>query len=504
MDAPMNEARKLELERVPTGVPGLDKILRGGLLRGSVYIVEGAPGAGKTILANQICFNHVADGGGAVFVTLLAESHVRMMQHLRPMSFFDESVIPDRLYYVSGFAILETDGLKGIVDLIRREIKGHKATMLVLDGFGVTEEAASSEREFKKFVHDIQSHAAAADCTVLLLTNGSVRRMEPEYTMVDGVLHIDDSLIGQRAERSLQVRKFRGSGGLRGKHQFRITERGLVVFPRVEAAYATPSTLDEYKLRRTTIGVKGVDDMLSGGLLAETSNGVFGPTGAGKTTLGIQFVAAGTPTEPALFFGLYEHPERLRAKAKTMSIDLPALEKQRAVEIIWRPQGEQLLDELGNQLIDAVHERRFKRVCIDGFGGLMQSAAHPERITSFVSTLGNELRAQGATVLLTMETRDVLGSSMQLPIDGMSSLLEGLLNMRYVEVQGELRRLIAITKLRDSDFDGRLHDFNITSRGIQVGEPFRGLEALLSGHARKPRANAPNAGARKRTRKGKS
>jgi circadian clock protein KaiC len=500
----MNEPRILELARVATGVPGLDKILRGGFLQGSVYIIEGAPGAGKTILANQICFNHVAGGGGAVFVTLLAESHVRMMQHLRPMAFFDESVIPDRLYYVSGFGILETDGLKGVIDLIRREIRGHKASMLVLDGFGTTEDSASSERDFKKFVHDIQSHAAAADCTVLLLTNGSARTVAPEYTMVDGVLHLEDCLIGQRAERSLQLRKFRGSGGLRGKHQFRITARGIVVFPRVESAYATPSTLDKYKLRRTTSGVKGVDEMLSGGLLAETSNGVFGPTGAGKTTLGIQFVAAGTPAEPAVFFGLYEHPERLRVKAKSMGIDLPALEQRGAVEIMWRPQGEQLLDELGNQLIDAVRERGFRRVCIDGFGGLLQSAAQPERITSFISALGNELRAQNATVLLNMETRDVLGSTMQLPVDGMSSLLEGLLNMRYVEVQGELRRLIAITKLRDSDFDARLHEFNITSRGIRVGEPFRGLEALMSGHARKPRAPAPKAGARRRTRKGKS
>jgi circadian clock protein KaiC len=340
---------------------------------------------------------------------------------------------------------------------------------------------------------------------VLLLTNGSNRPAIPEYTMVDGVIHLEDVVYGLRPERALQVAKFRGSGALRGRHQFRITDNGIVVFPRIEAAFAAPSTLDEYKLKRMSIGVSGLDHMLGGGLLQTTSTGVLGPTGAGKTTLGIHYIALGTPDEPALFFGFYEHPERLRTKAESMGIDLRGLLERRAVEIIWRPQGEQLLDELGHQLVNAVRTRRFRRVFIDGFGGLMQSTAHPERITRYISVLGNELRALGATVLIAMETRDVVGSSMQLPVDGMSSLLEGLLNIRYVEVAGELRRLIAVTKLRDSDFDARLHHFKITARGIQVGEPFRNLEAVLSGYARaqKPAA-APKARGAKRSRKGKS
>jgi len=129
---------QLKLERVPTGITGLDRILRGGLLRGGVYIIEGVPGTGKTILANQICFSHVAAGGHGAFVTLLAESHTRMLQHLQPMSFYHEEAIPDRLYYVSGFRILESEGLKGIVDLLRREITGHQASLLVLDGFATT------------------------------------------------------------------------------------------------------------------------------------------------------------------------------------------------------------------------------------------------------------------------------------------------------------------------------------------------------------------------------
>src|ERR1700745_2504678 len=123
-----------ELARVPSGISGLDEILPGGLLEGGVYIIQGRPGAGKTILANEICFRHAAAGGRAAYVTLLAEMHTRLLQHLRPLAFFNKAFIPKSLYYVSAFQTLEGDGLKGLIDVLRREIKGQHADLLVVDG----------------------------------------------------------------------------------------------------------------------------------------------------------------------------------------------------------------------------------------------------------------------------------------------------------------------------------------------------------------------------------
>src|SRR3954466_6366245 len=107
------------LERLSTGIPGLDRILDGGLLEAGVYIVQGPPGAGKTILANQACFYHASEGGRAVYITLLAESHSRMFGHLRRMAFFDDTKIPDSVYYVGAFSTLESEGLAGLVALVR-------------------------------------------------------------------------------------------------------------------------------------------------------------------------------------------------------------------------------------------------------------------------------------------------------------------------------------------------------------------------------------------------
>jgi len=482
---------EMKLERIPAGITGLDQILEGGLLGGGVYVLEGPPGTGKTVLANQICFNHVAAGGRGVFVTLLAESHSRMLQHLQSMTFYREDVIPDRLYYVSGFRILESEGLKGIVELLRREIKGHRATLLVIDGFATTEESAPSAREFKKFVHEVQSHAAALECTILLLTNGSESEISPEYTMVDGMVHLEDTLFDQRTERTLRVVKFRGSDFLPGRHPFRITSQGLEIFPRVEVAFAVPTVRDAYAPHRQSTGIATLDAILGGGLFSETSNGLYGPTGIGKTTLGLQYLAQSSAAEPGTFFGFFESPERLRVRAQTLGIDLRGLERRGAVEVIWHPQGEHILDELGHRMIEAVRRRGVKRLFVDGYGALIESATNPERMTRFVSTLSNELRALKATVIMSMESRNVLGTATELPSKGLSSLLEGLILMRYTELDGRIRRVVSVTKIRDSGFDPSLREFEITPRGIEIGEPIHGVEAALSGFAREPKLVRP-------------
>ncbi|WP_448187816.1 RAD55 family ATPase [Azospirillum sp. sgz301742] len=481
------------IERVPTGIPGLDAVLCGGLLKGGVYIVQGTPGAGKTTLANQMCFTHVASGGRAAYITLLAESHTRMLQHLRPMAFFDETIIPDRLYYVSAFHMLENEGLKGLTDLLRREIRSHRASLLVLDGLAAAEETATSAREFKKFVHEVQSHAVANDCTVLLLTTGGTGEVSAEHTIVDGLIELDDQLFDVRSERSLHVRKFRGSASLRGRHPFRITSEGLVVYPRIEAAFAAPSRHPPALHVRTSSGVDGLDALIGGGMIRATTTATVGPTGVGKTTFGLHFLQGSSAAEPGLLFGFYETPERLKTKAAMLGIDLAGLEASGALEIVWQAQGENLLDELGHRLLDAVRRRGVRRLFVDGLGGFIESAIHPDRISRYLSVLSNELRALDVTTIYSLETRDVVGPTVQMPISGVSSLVESVVVLRYVEVQAHTRRLLSIMKIRDSGFDPALHEFEITDRGVGIVGPFPAYEALLGGFAHQPEAS-PSAG----------
>ena len=247
--------RRLSVGR--PGLPGLDRILEGGLLASGVYIVQGPPGAGKTILANQACFHHASTGGHAVYVTLLAESHSRMFAHLRRMAFFDEAAIPDRVYYIGGYSTLQSGGLDALVALIRGAIQKHKATLLVVDGLISAQESAPTERDFKRFLHEIQTLADLTGCTVLLLTNAERSSgFFPEHTMVDGVLHLTDELSELRPLRHIRVLKLRGSAPIRGLHSVRITDKGFEVRPRIETLFPQGPVREERRRQRREAGVR--------------------------------------------------------------------------------------------------------------------------------------------------------------------------------------------------------------------------------------------------------
>jgi circadian clock protein KaiC len=491
-----------EIERVPSGVPGLDTVLRGGFLRGGVYILQGVPGAGKTVLANQIVHHHVAGGGRCLYVTLLAETHARMMLHLAQMPWFDQAAMPSALVYVSAFRILEEEGLRGLLGLLRREGEAQAASLMVLDGFVAAQAVAPSETEFKKFVHELQVQAGMTDRTILLLTSGHGDVVSPEHTMVDGVLELGDEAYGFRAERGLTVHKFRGTGFLRGRHPFRITDAGVVVYPRFEALHAQPSRSAEARQHRLSTGVEQLDAMLAGGIPEATTTAVIGPSGAGKTILGLHFVARASAAEPGLFFGFFETPSRLLAIAKGIGLDLEGGVERGHVELLWQAPTEDIMDALAHRLGEAVRRRGVRRLVVDGLGGFIETATQPDRITRFFAALSNELRALGVTAIYTLETRDVVGSTMQMPVNGISSLVENLIFLRYVEYHAEVRRVLSVLKVRTSAFDRKLREFEIDDRGIRLADTFESARKLLSGTAEEASA-APPAETRRAAPRGK-
>ena len=167
------------IERVPSGVPGLDTVLKGGFPRGGIHILQGVPGTGKTTLGNQICYHHATAGGRALYATLLSETHARMLLHLGTMRFFDPARLPDQIAYVSGFGALQGEGLPGLVALLRREVAARKAGVLVLDGLVAAEDRAASDTEFKTFIQELQAQAGLHGCTVFLLTTAKGQAVPP-------------------------------------------------------------------------------------------------------------------------------------------------------------------------------------------------------------------------------------------------------------------------------------------------------------------------------------
>jgi len=443
------------------------------------------PGAGKTILGNQICFNHAARGGHAVYVTLLAESHSRMFAHLERMAFFDERAIPDRVYYIGGYSTLAAEGLTALVTLVRGAIHKHEATLIV-DGLVSAHESSPTDAEFKRFVHEIQTLADLTGCTVLLLTNAQrASGFFPEHTMVDGVLHLTDELSELRPLRHIRVLKLRGSAPVRGLHSMRITDQGIEVTPRIETR-VPQGVVNEEDLAagpKVALGLATLDEMLRGGVRRRSITMLLGSSGSGKTLLGMQFLANGVRHgERVVYFGFYERPEAILAKC--MRVGIGGLKEgvdQGLARIIWHKPVEGVIDELGESLIQTVGSFRPQRLFLDGMEGFEWAADFPERMSHVYSAIAQELERLGVTTLYTTETRALFAKTIEVPINGLSAATQNIILLRHVEHRAAMLRVLAILKVRDDDYDARMREIRITDDGIQLLDTFAGESGVASG-----------------------
>lgn len=471
------------LTRFRSGIEGLDTLLKGGLVAGASYIIQGRPGSGKTILANQVAFNHVREGGRVLVATLLSETHERLFQFLSTLSFFDPNRIGAEVQFVSAFDTLENEGLDEVVKLLRREISRQKASLLIVDGLLNARSRAENTIDTKKFISELQGHAAFAGCTVLFLTSSRLDEGSPEHTMVDGVIELGEELCGVRSVRRIQLRKTRGSGALSGLHDCVITDDGLVVYPRLESMLSRPTRPDSADLTRVRSGVGSLDSLIGGGLPSSSVSLAIGPSGIGKTSFGLHFLGQSSQEEPGLLFGFYETPQRVRLKARCIGLDFDSLIERGALDILWQPSTEGNIDAVGANLLRQVEARGVKRLMIDSLGGMARLASTPGRLVEFFSVLMNELRARGVTVFATWEMRDLFGSDIHAPGPELSSIVDNLFLMRFVELNSELKRLLSILKMRDSFYDSSLFEVVLNEHGIDLSKAFKNAATVLSGSA---------------------
>ncbi|MBB5984812.1 ATPase domain-containing protein [Sphingobium lignivorans] len=459
-----------EIPRLASGISGLDKVLAGGFITGASYIIQGRPGAGKTILSNQIACAHVAGGGRVLYVTLLSESHERLFQSLDSLSFFDRGKLGSEIIYVSVFQTLRDEGLDAVVKLLRKETKRQDATLLVFDGLLNARDRADTDFDVKTFVAEVQGQAAFVGCTVLFLTSSRANEVCPEHTMVDGVIELTDTLAGARTVRQLQVRKSRGSKALGGLHKFEITDEGITVFPRIETL-VTPEIVDApVREGCLTTGIPNLDALIGGGFPVGSVTLLAGPTGSGKTTIGLHFLSQSTEEEPGLHFGFFETPQRLRAKARALGFAL-AEEGDPSLTVEWTPLADNILDKLAHRLIDRVRAQGVRRLFIDGLGGFERAAVYRPRLVEFFASLMDQLRADGVTTLATWEIRQLLGSDVEAPATDISAILDNMILLRRWEEDHRSIRSVSVQKMRDRPFNPAICAIDFTEQGLVVGGP---------------------------------
>jgi circadian clock protein KaiC len=482
-----NKSKPVSLQRLLARVPGLDTVSNGGFYRGGIYLVQGKPGAGKTILANQMCFGHVASGEKALFVTLLTESHGRMLSHLRCFDFFDPKQVGTSIKYVSGYQVLETEKLPGLLAFLRTAVRDSKASLLVVDGLITAGSVAESDLELKKFIHELQVFIELVGCTAVMFTgaNGDADQYAVR-TMVDGLVDLTFEHVGMGIARSMEVVKLRGGSYLIGRHRFQINDRGITVYPRVESILGNSPDRSPNARARLSLGIPSLDQMMSGGVHPASVTMLLGSSGSGKTIVGLSYLAAGTRAkEPGLYFGFSETPAELLRNAEGLGPALSRELRSKQIQLLWQPPSDDRIpDEMAERLIAVVRKRGIRRLFIDGIDGFKHFFFDPERTGNFFSALCNELRAMGVATLLSEETKDLFGPEIRVPVTRLATMMDNIVLLRHVELRARLHRLISVMKMRGAETDSALREFSIGEHGIEISPTFDSAEAILSGLAR--------------------
>lgn len=474
-------------DRISTGVAGLDTLLNGGLLAGGVYLVMGRPGTGKTTLGNQACFTHVTNGARAVYVTLLAETHTRMLRNLTSMAFFNPEAIGSQIAYVGAYLVLRERKLSGLLGLLRRVLADERPSLLVLDGLTTAHALGEPDSAMKEFVAELQVLSDMSRCTTIVLANMNASSAAgAEHSMVDGMFELTLDRNANRAVREIEVLKFRGGEHMLGRHDLEITQNGLVVRPRTEQLLARRTQLSQAThYRRMPTGIDNLDIMLKGGVLASSSTMLLGFSGSGKTIMSMHFLDAGARRQEAgLYFGFYESTERLVEAAEHIGLPLRGHVESGLVDIMWQPSLRYGLDQLGERLLENVRRRNVRRIVIDGIDGFRQAAAYPERTIRFVTAIINELRALDVTVLVTEETQKIFGPEVEVRVAGLSALVDNIILLEYMDVGAELRRFMSIVKQRGSGHEHHVRELLITDRGIVLAEDETSASEILKNEVR--------------------
>ena len=485
---------RVKIRQLPAGVPGLDEILGGGLPEYSFNIVAGAPGSGKTTLAHQLMFANASATTPALYFTVLGEPAIKMLRYQQQFDFFDQSKMdgskPAIRFVNLSQIVLEKD-LGAVLDQIIEQVEAIQARIVVVDSFRTVVRKAqseatagkTSEMELQGFVQRLALHLTSWQATTFLIgeyVEGELRD-NPVFTVADGLLWLYQSVERNSIVRKMQVMKMRGQESVPGMHTFRIDGAGVQTFPRTFGL--SEQTGHVKGKRRLSTGIARLDEMLQGGIPEGESLLLAGPSGSGKSTLGMQFIDEGLRQgEPGIVAIFEELPIEHVHRARMFGIDFDKPQKDGRLKLIYLRPLDLSVDETVHEIVKSVKEIGARRLVIDSLVGFEMALA-PGFREDFRESLYRMIAALtrlGVTIISTVEIEEDF-TSMDLSKFTVSFLADDILRMRYVSINGQLRKMLMVVKMRRSPHSIDMHEYQITRKGLVIGEPLRGYRGLTSG-----------------------
>ncbi|MBA4142033.1 MAG: AAA family ATPase [Nitrosospira sp.] len=483
-------SEKVSIRCLPSGVPGLDNLLGGGVPEFSFNLIAGTPGSGKTTLAHQIMFSLAKPDNRALFLTVLGEPPLKMLRYQQQFEFFDINKINESIRFVNLSADLLKGDFDGVMSRIAEEVKGYAPTLVFVDSFRSVVQSANQGREdvpeLQRFIQQLGMQMTSWQATTFLIGEylTAEAASSPIFTVADGILWLSQNLHRNSVVRKIQVVKMRGQAQVPGLHTFRVSDEGIHVFPRAIVQSGTAAELATQLAteaatgqKRVSMGIPGLDEMLGGGLPVGYSLLVVGPSGSGKTIMATQFLAEGARRdEPGVIAAFEKSPSQL------LNNKLHALVEAGQVGVINTRALDLSIDETLHDLIKTIDRLQAKRVVIDSLSGF-ELALAPEFSEDFRGSLYRmiaELTAKGMTILMIAELEDRY-TDLRFSPYGSAFLADAIIVQRYIEIAGQLRRAFSVVKVRGSEHSKDIRLLKITDEGISVGEALSGYAGILSG-----------------------
>jgi circadian clock protein KaiC len=484
---------RVSIRRLPTGVPGLDQILGGGLPEFSFNLIAGAPGAGKTTLAQQIMFALSGPDRPALYFTVVGEPPLKMLRYQQQFTFFDLARVNESVRYVNLSQDVVNGTLEKLLGRIVQEVEATSPGVVIVDSFRTVAQAAeraqNSDLDLQHFVQQLAVRLTGWEATTFLVGEyqPSEAEQNPVFTVADGLLWLVQSLDRNSMVRKIQVMKMRGQAPIPGLHTFRITGDGVQVFPRVivgAEATSRPAVAGAKRKprERLSLGVKGLDDMLGGGIPAGYSVLLAGPSGSGKSVLASEFISEGARHDEPGVIAVFEKRPNEYSQDTPSGQRFERLVREGKVGIIQTRPLDLSIDEMLNEIVDAIHRLKARRLVIDSLSGfeLALAPTFREDFRESLYRMVAVLTGMGITMMMTAELED---SYMDLRFSphGTAFLTDAIIMQRYIELKGQLQRIMAVVKVRGSVHSKDLRAFEITDKGILMGETLSGYEGLLTG-----------------------
>ena len=468
-------------------MPGLDEILGGGLPEYSFNIIAAAPGGGKTTLAHQIMFASATPERPALYFTVLGEPAIKMLRYQQQFRFFDPARLNTAVRFVNLSEVVLEQDLDAVLAEIVKEVEASNPGLVVVDSFRtVVRKAAggTGEVELQAFVQRLALHLTSWQATTFLIgeyTDGEIRD-NPVFTVADGLLWLYQQIERNSIVRKLQVMKLRGQAPVPGLHTFRITEDGVQAFPRTFGLTGR-SGKGGGDRRRLSCGIAELDAMMGGGIPEGDSLLIAGPSGSGKSVFATQFIAEGLRRgEPGIVAIFEERPEEYAGRADGLGMDFAKGQHDGKLEILYLRPLDLSVDETMRAIIDAVERSGAKRLAIDSLAGF-ELALAPGFRTDFRESLYRMIGALTRTGVTIVSTVELVESFTELALGpyAISFLSDDILRLRYVEIDGELRKVLMVVKMRAGDHSKDIREYEVTSEGLRIGERLTGYHGLITG-----------------------